>query len=106
MSQYLLSTYAVKGEPSQEPPPPEAMQAMMERTIEVEAEMESTGTFVFGGRLHGPDAATVVRTADTGLIMTDGPFVAGFGVASASPTNACARGRRPSCTARPAQVRC
>ena len=94
MSQYLLSTYAVEGESSQEPPPPEAMQAMMERIIGLEAEMEATGTFVFGGHLQGPDAATVVRMGDTELIMTDGPFVeskehiAGFYIINAADLDA------------------
>jgi hypothetical protein len=30
---------------------------------------------VFGGRLHGPDTATVVRVADGEVLTTDGPFV-------------------------------
>jgi hypothetical protein len=75
MTQYLLSTYVVEGEPSAEPSPPEAMQAMMERIIALEADMDASGTFVFGGHLHGPDAATVVRISKAELVMTDGPFV-------------------------------
>jgi hypothetical protein len=89
-----LSTYAVEIEPTPEPPPPEAMQAMMERIIGLEAEMEAIGTFVFGGHLHGPGAATVVRMGDTDLIMTDGPFVeskehvAGFYIINADDLDA------------------
>ena len=75
MSQYLLSTYAVEGEVPGAPPSPEEMQAFMDRVIALEAEMEETGTFVFGGALHGPDAATVIRMKDDGVILTDGPFV-------------------------------
>jgi hypothetical protein len=75
MSQYLLSTYAVEGEVPGAPATPEEMQAFMERVMALEAEMDASGTFVFGGALHGPDAATVVRQGDGGLIMTDGPFV-------------------------------
>src|SRR6266545_1222473 len=41
----------------------------------LEAEMEASGTFVFGGALHGPDAATVIRVSDGGPVMTDGPYV-------------------------------
>ena len=112
MSQYLLSTYAVEGESSQEPPPPEAMQAMMERIIGLEAEMEATGTFVFGGHLQGPDAATVVRMGDTELIMTDGPFVeskehiAGFYIINADDLDAALEwaGRVSACVGRPIEV--
>ena len=112
MSQYLLSTYAVAGEPSQEPPPPEAMQAMMERIIGLEAEMDATGTFVFGGHLHGPDAATVVRMGDTELIMTDGPFVeskehiAGFYIINTDDLDAALAwaGRVSACVGRPIEV--
>ena len=112
MSHYVLSTYTVEGAPSAEPPPSEAMQAMMERIIALEAEMESTGTFVFGGRLHGPDAATVVQMRDTELIMTDGPFVeskehiAGFYIINADDLDAALEwaGRVSDCVGRPIEV--
>ena len=94
MSQYLLSTYAVEGEVPGAPRTPEAMQAFMERVAALEAEMEASGTFVFGGALHGPDAATVVRVRDGDPVMTDGPFVeakehiAGFYVINADDLDA------------------
>ncbi len=94
MNQYLLATYAVEEAPSPAPSSPDDMQAMMERVIALEAGMDTTGTFVFGGHLHGPDAATVVRTGDTGLIMTDGPFaeskehIAGFYIINAEDLDA------------------
>jgi hypothetical protein len=75
MSQYLLATYAVEGEVPGAPRTPEEMQAFMQRVAALEAEMEASGTFVFGGALHGPDATTVVRVRDGDLVMTDGPFV-------------------------------
>ncbi len=75
MSQYLLSTYALEGEATGGPATPEEMQTFMQRVIALEAEMEATGTFVFGGALHGPDAATVVRLEGGNVVMTDGPFV-------------------------------
>jgi len=74
MSQYLLSTYTVEGEVSGAPTTPEEMQTFMERVIALETEMDASGTFVFGGALHGPDAATVVRVSDGSVVMTDGPF--------------------------------
>ncbi len=94
MSQYLLSTYAVEGEVPGAPRTPEAMRAFMERVAALEAEMEASGTFVFGGALHGPDAATVVRAGGGDPVMTDGPFVeakehvAGFYVINADDLDA------------------
>lgn len=75
MNQYLLSMYAVEGEVERAPATPEEMQAFMARVMALEAEMDTSGAFVFGGALHGPDAATVV-SGGTGLdkVMTDGPF--------------------------------
>ncbi len=91
MSKYLLSTYAVEeGVPEGAPTSPEEMQAFMQRVIDLEAEMDQTATFVFGGALHGVDAATVVRSADGDALMTDGPFpeakehIAGFYVIDAA----------------------
>jgi hypothetical protein len=75
MSQYLLSTYAVEGEVPGAPRTPEEMQAFMQRVVALEDEMEASGTFVFGGALHDPEAATVVRMGSGDLVMTDGPFV-------------------------------
>jgi len=74
MSQYLLSVHSVKSEDPGPPMPPEEMQAFMESVTALETDMKASGTFVFGGRLHDPDAATVVRMSDGDLIMTDGPF--------------------------------
>ena len=75
MSQYLLSTYAVEGETARAPMTPEQMEAFRQRVITLENEMEASGSFVFGGALHDPDAATVVRIGHGDLVMTDGPFV-------------------------------
>lgn len=75
MGQYLLSVHSVKGEVREESMTPEEVQRIMERVAALEAEMRASGAFVFGGRLHDPDAATVVRARDGDLVMTDGPFV-------------------------------
>jgi hypothetical protein len=74
MSQYLLSTYAVEGEASGATTP-EEMKAFMKRVVALEDEMESTGTFLFGGALHDADSATVLRSSEGDVVMTDGPFV-------------------------------
>jgi hypothetical protein len=75
MSQYLLSVHTVAGAAHRPPMTPEDMQMFMERIDALEAEMKEGGAFVFTGRLHEPDAATVVRSGGDGVVMTDGPFV-------------------------------
>jgi hypothetical protein len=94
MGQYLLSTYAVEGEVPGAPATSEDMRSFMERVVALEDEMEATGTFVFGGALHDPDAATVIRTGEGDVVMTDGPFVeakehiAGFYIINADDLDA------------------
>jgi hypothetical protein len=94
MTQYLLSTFAVEGEVPGAPGTSEEMKAFMERVVALEDEMEASGTFVFGGALHDPDTATVVRAERDDLVMTDGPFVeskehiAGFYIINADDLDA------------------
>jgi hypothetical protein len=113
MGQYLLSTYAVEGEVRGAPRTPEEMGAFMERVAALEAEMEASGTFVFGGALHGPDAATVVGVRDGRPVMTDGPFVeakehiAGFYIINADDLDAALSwaGKVADATNHPIEVR-
>src|SRR3970040_2014323 len=94
MGQYLLSTYGGEGEVRGAPRTPEEMQLFMGRVVALEAEMDASGTFVFGGALHGPDATTVVRVTEGDVVMTDGPFVeskehiAGFYIINADDLDA------------------
>jgi hypothetical protein len=94
MGQYLLSTYAVEGEVPGAPQTAEEMKTFMERVIALEDEMEASGTFAFGGALHGPDASSVLRAGEGEVVMTDGPFVeakehiAGFYVINADDLDA------------------
>ena len=89
MGQYLLSTFSTEGETG-EPQTAGDMQTFMERVMTLEAEMDANGAFVFGGALHDPDAATVVRGGDPDPVMTDGPFlearehIAGFYIIEAA----------------------
>jgi hypothetical protein len=73
MTHYLLSVHTVDGEvrPSMTE---EEMRLAYQPLADLEEEMKSTGTWVFSGRLHDPDTATVVRTTDRGVLTTDGPF--------------------------------
>src|SRR6266508_3879483 len=94
MGQYLLSTYADEGAAPGSPSTAGEMQALMQRIVALEDEMEATGTFLFGGALHGPDASTVLRGGDGDVVMTDGPFVeakehiAGFYIINADDLDA------------------
>ena len=113
MSQYLLSTYAVEGEVPGGPATPEEMQEFMERVIALEAEMDAGGTFVFGGALHGPDAATVVDRRKGDVVMTDGPFaeskehIGGFYIINADDLDAALAwaGKASDATNHPIEVR-
>lgn len=65
MRQYLLTTYVVEGEVQGAPATPEEMQTFMERVMALEAEMDASGTFVFGGApglRPGPSARPAVST--------------------------------------------
>ncbi len=74
MTQYMLSVHSVDG---QSPPPmtPEDVAVVMKEVGALEEEMKGTGTWLFGGRLHEADTATVVRVKDGEVLTTDGPFV-------------------------------
>ena len=74
MKQYLLSVHSVAGTP---PPPPGTIKKMYEDTAAFNAEIQAEGCWVFGGGLHPPSTATVVRVADGEVLMTDGPFAEG-----------------------------
>ena len=113
MGQYLLSTHSVEGGVPSTPPSPEEMQGFMQRIIELEAEMDHSGTFVFGGALHGHDAATVVKVNEGDVVMTDGPFaeakehIAGFYVINAEDLDEALAwaGKVAAATTRPIEVR-
>jgi len=74
MAQYLLSVRSVEGE-VREPMTEEEMQESWKQVSILEKEMMSAGAWVFSGRLHEPDTATVVRVANGEVLTTDGPFM-------------------------------
>ena len=74
MTRYMLSVHSGPGE-VREPPSAEEMQHSWQQIGTLEAEMKSKGAWVFSGRLHEPDTATVVRVANGEILTTDGPFV-------------------------------
>ena len=72
MKQYLLSVCYPAG--SNQPLPAE-LQRIMQDVGALQKEMQSAGIWVFGGGLHPPDTATVVRQEGGRVVMTDGPFI-------------------------------
>ncbi|GAC1526486.1 MAG: YciI family protein [Vulcanimicrobiaceae bacterium] len=77
MAHYLLSTQsrADDDETVEQPMSDDDMKQFWGRVIELEREMKSAGAWVFGGKLHDLNTATVVRMADGKVVTTDGPFV-------------------------------
>lgn len=73
MARYMLSVHSREGE-VREPMTEETMRQSHARLGEIEREMAATGTWVFSGRLHEPDTATVVRVSGGEILTTDGPF--------------------------------
>ena len=70
---YLLSIY----QPDSAPPPPEVLEPMMREIDVMNRELKAAGNWVFGGGLHPPGTATVVRVRAGETMMTDGPFAEG-----------------------------
>jgi len=91
MPQYLMSVYYVDGE---ETPPDDVIQEMYADVNQLNQKMMDAGAWVFGGGLHTPDTATVVRSQDGEVLTTDGPFpeakeqIGGFWVIEADDLDA------------------
>jgi hypothetical protein len=73
MKQYLISMY----QPDGEVPPPEFLAKVMAEIDGMRAELQEAGSWVFGGGLHAPSTATVLRPKDGDVLITDGPFTEG-----------------------------
>ena len=71
MKRYLLNVI----QPSHTPPPANLDQ-IMEEVQGWNGRLKDAGAWVFTGRLHGPDASTVVHPGG-GDLVTDGPFAEG-----------------------------
>ncbi len=70
---YLLSIY----QPDEGTPEPEFLDKVMSELAVLNEEMKAAGAWVFGGGLHPPGTATVVRLQDRDLLTIDGPFTEG-----------------------------
>lgn len=93
MPHYLLSAHSVEGE-TRPAMTEEQMRAFQERIDALDDEMRAAGAWMFAGRLHDVDTATVVRSTDGKVVTTDGPFaeskehLAGFYVIEAQDLDA------------------
>ncbi len=73
MTLYMLAAHSVEGAP-REPMTDEQMRQITEQVNALEVELKSSGAWPFGGRLHPPDTATVVRMSGGEVLTTDGPY--------------------------------
>ena len=73
MTQYLLSVQSVEGEVG-DPMTDEQMQQSWQQIQVLNEELKAAGAWVFGGALHEPDTATVVRMSGGEVLTSDGPF--------------------------------
>ena len=115
MAQYLLSVHSVDSVDGEAPEPmsPEQMQLSYAQVSTLEADLKSAGAWVFGGRLHEPDTATVVRVSNGEVLTTDGPFaeskehLGGFYIIEAEDLDAALRwaSRVTRCINAPIEVR-
>jgi hypothetical protein len=71
MTQYLLSVTMTEDAP---PPDPTQMQQAFDQVDRLNAELQSSGTWVFAGGLLPASSATVVRADGDDVLVTDGPF--------------------------------
>ncbi|MEV8215009.1 YciI family protein [Leifsonia poae] len=73
MTQYLLSVI----EPDGPIPEPDVMARIDRDVTAVDADMRTSGVWVFSNGLLPPESATVLRPADGDVLVTDGPFAEG-----------------------------
>lgn len=71
MTQYLISVYQPEGAP----PPAAEMESMGRELDAINEEIKAEGAWVFGGGLHSPSTATVLRSKGDEVLVTDGPYV-------------------------------
>jgi hypothetical protein len=90
MPQFLLSVHHLE---ITEPLAPEAMERAYAKVGAFNEDLIALNAFVFGGGLHAPSAAKVVRSSDAGSSTADGPYnpddeLGGFWIINAGDMNA------------------
>src|SRR5262245_4554003 len=71
MTQYLFSVHYVDGVGATSE---EDQERAFKAVDEFNQQLMADNQWVFGGGLHTPDIATVVRTTADDVVVTDGPF--------------------------------
>src|SRR5206468_7918055 len=112
MAQYLLSVHSVEGQ-IDTPMTDEEMQESWKQIQALNEELKSAGAWVFGGALHEPDTATVVRMSNGEVMTTDGPFaeskehLGGFYIIEADDLDAAIgwASKTTACVMKPIEVR-
>ena len=74
MTRYLLCVY----QPDGPAPEPEVLGRIMADLEVLNAEMRAAGAWVFAAGLHPASTATVVRSKDGRVLMTDGPYAVSY----------------------------
>jgi hypothetical protein len=72
MTRYLLSVCYPADATA---PSPDELETITRDITEVHRQLDAEGSWVFGGGLHHPSAATVVTNRNGDVVTTDGPFV-------------------------------
>ena len=73
MTHYLLSVYQPDG-----PAPPDVDLTQIRKDLDaLNDEVKAAGAWVFGGGLHAPTTATVLRSSSGEVVITDGPYTEG-----------------------------
>lgn len=72
MTRYLMSMGYPEGST---PPSSDELESIMADITEIRRQLQAEGSWVFGGGLHHPSTATVVRSKDGTAVTTDGPFI-------------------------------
>ena len=112
MTLYMLSVHSGQ-DTAGEPMTDEEMRQSHQQLGSLESDLKSTGAWVFSGRLHEPDTATVVRVSDGEVLTTDGPFaeskehLGGFYIIEAEDLDAALSwaAKTADCVKRPIEVR-
>ena len=73
MKQYLLSVY----QPDGGRPPPDVMERIDRDLAVLNRDLKAAGAWVFANGLHPVTSATVLRSQDGEILVTDGPFAEG-----------------------------
>jgi hypothetical protein len=74
MKKYLLT---ILYPPGAAKPSPEELEKIMVDVTALHDDLQSSGAWVFGGGLYGPESTTVVRPEGQKMVVTDGPFSEG-----------------------------